>query len=91
VTIVFEGEYDLVAQRGVKEKLDPAIPEPDVVVDLTKVSYLDSACVAELLLFSHARRKRGLPPETIVVVPGTVARVLEVTGVTKVCRVVNPP
>ena len=90
LTVILDGEYDLASQSDVKEKLARAESERDVIVDLSKVSYLDSSCVAEILLFSKARRQRGLPQETVVVLPGTVAKVLEVTGVGKVCRIVYP-
>ena len=88
-TLVFDGEYDLVGQRDFKKKLAAAEAEHDVIVDFTSVSYLDSACITELLLFSRARRERGLPPETIFVAAGAVSRVLEVAGVAKYCRVVT--
>lgn len=88
-TIVFGGEYDLATQHEVKRKLAQADGEADVVIDLTAVSYLDSACITELLLFGRARRERGLPPETIHVTAGPVAKVLDVSGVTKLCRVVT--
>lgn len=89
VTVAFEGEYDLATQRDVKQKLDAVDAEAEVVIDLTSVSYLDSACITELLLFSRARRERGLPPETILVAAGAVSRVLDVAGVAKYCRVVT--
>lgn len=87
-TISFGGEYDLAGQDDFKKKLAAAETQHDVVVDFTNVSFVDSSCVAALLLFNRARRERGLPPETIFVKTGPVAKVLEVTGVTKVCRVV---
>lgn len=89
VRIVFEGECDLATQGEVKRKLAAVDGAPDIVIDLTNVSYLDSACITEFLLFSRARRERGLPPETVLVTAGPVAKVLEVTGVAKVCRVVT--
>ncbi|HEY1976863.1 MAG TPA: STAS domain-containing protein [Candidatus Baltobacteraceae bacterium] len=88
-TISFAGEYDLTDQREFKSKLAAAQAEHEVIVDFTNVSYVDSACIMELLLFSRTRRERGLPPETIFVTAGPVAKVLEVSGVAKVCRVVT--
>lgn len=88
-TLVFDGEYDLAGQHEFKQKLAAAEAEPEVIVDFTCVSYVDSACVTELLLFSRGRRERGLPPETIFVSPGPVAKVLQVTGVANICRVIT--
>lgn len=88
-TLTFYGEHDLAGQRAFGEKLAAAKAERDVIVDFTGVSYLDSACITELLLFSRARRELGLPPETIFVTAGPVGKVLEVTGVGKLCRVVT--
>lgn len=88
-TVVFVGEYDLAAQRDFKTKLAEAEEEHDVIVDFTNVTYLDSSCITELLLFSRSRRERGLAPETIFVAAGPVAKVLQVSGVTKLCRVVT--
>jgi anti-anti-sigma factor len=88
VTVVFQGEFDLACRGDFKAKLTPAESDHEAVVDLTGVSYLDSSCIAELLLLSHARCERGLPPETILVAHGPVAKVLDVSGVGKTCRVV---
>ena len=89
LTLDFYGEYDLAGRRDFNQKLAVGETEPELIVDFTKVSYIDSSCVAELLLFSRARRERGLPPETVFVTAGPVAKVLEVSGVAKVCRVVT--
>lgn len=89
LTLVFDGEYDLAGQRDFKKKLSSADSERDVIVDFSNVSYVDSSCIAELLLFSRGRRERGLPPETIYVTAGPVAKVLQVAGVAKICRVVT--
>jgi anti-sigma B factor antagonist len=81
VVVVVEGEVDLDSAPEFEQSLtaaaatDPAA----IVVDLDRVSFMDSAGVHVLLQFSVSRPE----PNRLTVTPGSsqVRRLLEVTGV----------
>jgi len=75
------GEVDLAVVDRVGRELEPVLASPaPLVVDLSGVSYLDSAGVH--LLFKVAARRDAAGGATRIVAPaGAVRRVLELTGV----------
>ena len=78
---IVQGEIDLAAVDRIGAELEPVagVPTP-LAVDLSEVSYLDSAGVH--LIFKLARRHQEAGGVTRIVAPGgAVRRVLELTGV----------
>ena len=63
---VFAGEYDLTHQLSLQEDFDSLCDEPDVVLDLTAVTYLDSTFVNALLRPNTHRIERKMRPFSIV-------------------------
>lgn len=81
VVVVLEGEVDLCAAPRLEESLlrAAASDAPAIVVDLDRVSFMDSAGVHVLLQFSLSEQVRGrfsLTPG-----PPQVRRLFDVTGV----------
>ena len=78
---IVEGEVDLAVVERIGTELEPVSDAPaPLVVDLSDVSYLDSAGVH--LLFKLAGRREAAGGATRIVAPaGAVRRVLELTGV----------
>ncbi len=88
--VVFAGEYDLACQKELRREFDRLHEQPNVVLDFSNVTYLDSTCIAELLILNKARKERGFTVETVVMPPGArIARLLDVAGLTKVFNVVD--
>jgi anti-anti-sigma factor len=79
---IFEGDVDLAVVDRLGAELEAAVGPAvgSLVVDLTGVSYLDSAGVHLLFKLAHRRRAAG-GATRIVVAAGPVRRVLELTGV----------
>ena len=81
VVVVVEGEVDLYGAAQFEQSLARAQDSraPAIVLDLDRVSFMDSAGVYVLLRFSIGERSRG----RLVLTPGSrqVQRLLEVTGV----------
>jgi anti-anti-sigma factor len=77
-----EGDVDLAVVERVEAELDGAAGSsvPSLVVDLTRVTYLDSAGVHLLFKLAHRRHAAG-GATRLAVAPGPVRRVLELTGV----------
>ncbi|HXG74945.1 MAG TPA: STAS domain-containing protein [Gaiellaceae bacterium] len=79
------GELDLTNAAEVEARLRDAAPEAPLVIDLSRVTFLDSAGLHLLFRLARARGRGGLG---IVVQPGaTVARTLEIAGVAEAAAV----
>ena len=77
VVVVF-GEVDLAVSDRLRESL--LVGDEDLVVDLTRVSFLDSSGIA-VLLRAHRRQVTNGHQFALRGANGAVSRVLEITGV----------
>ena len=79
------GELDIHTSRGFKETLVGAIEDgaPRVIVDLSGVTFIDSSALGALVGGSRRSAQRGVEL-MIVCPPGSVARVIEITGLNRV-------
>ena len=85
--LVFAGEYDLCCKRELRAELDALVDEPDVVLDFTNVTFIDSTCPSELIRLHDARERNELPRVAIVVKPDdAIARLLSIVGMDAVFR-----
>ena len=91
IVVVFAGEYDLASQKELRRELQRLRTEPDVVLDFSEVTYIDSACIGELLLLNRARKELGFERETIILRAENraVQRIFEVTGLSSVFDIVR--
>jgi anti-anti-sigma factor len=90
VLVGFSGEYDISSRDKLRRDLDRLASEADVVLDLTRVTFLDSTCLAELLRLHRLRAGNELKSLTVVLKPGgPIYRLLEVVNLTNVWRVVE--
>lgn len=83
-TAVLEGEFDMAATFTVEPALERVLEEPDVrelVVDLSRVTFVDSTGVGVLLRVHEESRRRRLEL-TLVPGPREVQRVFEIAGLT---------
>ena len=91
VVLVVEGELDLSAAPDFTDWLARAgaSPAPAIVVDLDRVTFMDSAGVHALLQFSVSERNR----DRLGVTRGSpqVRRLLEVTGLARYLSFVPSP
>jgi anti-anti-sigma factor len=82
--VTLTGEADLAARSEFNAALDEALATdaPKVVLDVARLSYLESACLRTIL---HAHRRAEEQGRELVMrnVRGIVGRVLDVAGVTK--------
>lgn len=88
--VVFAGEYDLNTKRELREKLSHLYSTPDVVLDMSKVRFIDSTFISELLMLVKSRREKTLSRVTIVTQANSmVRRLFEVTGIMPLFNVVE--
>jgi anti-sigma B factor antagonist len=82
------GELDLFVAPEFRECLTGALEEgtPRIVIDLAGVTFIDSSAIG--VLIAGARRSAEVRRELMIVCPaGSVARILEITGLHRVFAV----
>jgi anti-sigma B factor antagonist len=88
--LILTGEIDMNAADDVHRRAEEAVagsPQA-ILVDLTDVTFLDSAGVGVLVLLNNAARDRSIPVQLRRGKPG-VMRVLDIVGVTSVFELVD--
>jgi anti-anti-sigma factor len=77
-------EYDIASCDEFFEVLEPTFNHPSVVVDMSRIQYLDSSCLSKLMTMHKRRGEAGFPPARIVITSRTVKRLFELTGFDRV-------
>ena len=79
--VALDGELDLGVLGLLEEALAHDTPEPNaVVVDLTKLTFVDSAGIHALVAAREGLTEAGTPSAFVVTPGSNVARILEMTG-----------
>jgi anti-anti-sigma factor len=85
VTLSLQGEADLAARERMQQLLDDALATgaAKVVVDSSRLNYLESACL-RILIQAHARAAAEGRVLVVARASGIVQRVLELAGVAEI-------
>lgn len=86
---IFAGAYDVTCKRQWSEELEGLCAEPNVIIDLSDVSYLDATCLTEILRMHQRRRENGFDRETIILGQPPVRRLFDLLKMEDVVRVVE--
>ncbi len=79
------GEWDMSRQEELRKTLEEARERPNVVLDLTDTTYIDSAVLTELAKMRQYRvGNRNFEPTHIVAPRGNIARLLSIVGFDRV-------
>jgi stage II sporulation protein AA (anti-sigma F factor antagonist) len=81
VTISLRGEIDASNAGHVRSELEDAIAEPTLVIDLTRLDYLDSAGIRALFAVAECAASRRCRCRIVVRSDSPVRRVLDVVGI----------
>ena len=78
---VFSGEYDVANRPELRKKLDRLAFESDVILDFTRVTFVDSTCIAELIRLDDLRDANELGRMTVLVGGNSaIHRLFEILG-----------
>lgn len=80
MVISLAGEWDIYRRDELRNRLEPAYYEPEVVFDLTAAKYVTSTLICALVVAHKHREQQGLPPACIAVKSAFVRRLLSATG-----------
>lgn len=88
--VVFAGEYDLSTKSELREEFSRLYGTSDVVLNMSRVKFIDSTFISELLLLIRSRREKGLSRITVVAQANSmVRRLFDVTGIVPLFNVVE--
>ena len=87
IVAVFAGEYDVSHKAALRLELSLLREEPQVVLDMSAVSYIDSTCITQLVMLADGRGRLGLAPAAIVVHSPSVRRLFDILQLGKLFRV----
>jgi anti-anti-sigma factor len=73
-------ELDIAYCDAFAKDLARADGVPNVIVDLSAVTYMDSTCLSKLIFMRKTRSSLGLPQEALVICSPSLRRVLKVVG-----------
>ena len=77
------------ARATFRAELERLKESPDVVLDFSRLDFIDASCTNELARLAGDRLAAGLPPLTVVVSDGAIKRLLEVVGLSRELRLID--
>ena len=80
MVISLAGEWDIYRREELQGRLEPALSEEQVILDLTSAKYVTSTLIGALVLAHKGREARELPPLRLAVKSAFVRRLLGATG-----------
>lgn len=84
--MVFGGEYDIACKEHLRLDLARLDDIPDVVLEFTDVTYIDSTLIGELIRLHQIREAKGYRPMAVVVQKPQVKRLFALLSLEKVFR-----
>jgi len=89
VILTLSGEYDVAYRNALRGELEAVKESESLVVDLSGVTFFDSACLGDLLALHRARVAAGRPRLTVVQNEVFVKRLFELLDLNQVFHTVD--
>ncbi len=86
--VEFAGEYDLASKEMLQAALAFLEDAKTAVLDFSKVTYIDSTVLTELVLLQQKRAGNGLDRPTLVLQNPAIRRLLQIVSMTDLFRIV---
>lgn len=80
MVVSLAGEWDIYRREELRNRLEPAYYERQVVFDLTAAKYVTSTLICALIVAHRHREEQRLPPAMVAVTSAFVRRLLGATG-----------
>jgi anti-anti-sigma factor len=78
-----EGQFDISSREQFFAALQPALEHARVILDCTKLRYVDSTCLTVLVEVRKRRQVMGYPPAHIVGLSSGLRRMFEISGLNR--------
>ena len=80
MVVSLAGEWDIYRRAELRERLEPAYSQPEVVLDLTAAKFVTSTLICALVVMQKHRAAQSLPHAVLAVRSAFVRRLLTATG-----------
>lgn len=80
MVVSLAGEWDIYRRAELRERLEPAYAEREIVLDLTAAKYVTSTLICALVVMQKHRVAQSLPQAVLAVKSAFVRRLLTATG-----------
>ena len=80
MVVSLAGEWDIYRCAELRERLEPAYAEREIVLDLTAAKYVTSTLICALVVMQKHRVAQSLPQAVLAVKSAFVRRLLTATG-----------
>jgi anti-anti-sigma factor len=80
MVISLAGEWDIYRREELRNRLEPAYYEREVILDLTTAKYVTSTLICALIVAHKHRESSGMPRAALAVKSAFVRRLLSATG-----------
>jgi anti-anti-sigma factor len=87
VVVVFAGEYNVNSKARLHRELSRLSTKPQLVLDFSEVTYVDSTCIAELMRMEQHRTAAGFEGTVIVTQVPELLRTFSVLTLDKIFRI----
>jgi anti-sigma B factor antagonist len=80
VVVRLVGDFDAYNRDELRRLLQPALEQPDVVIDFSATRYIDSSCLTELANLRRSRLGAGLPAVRLVISNRNIRKIFQIVG-----------
>lgn len=80
MVVSLAGEWDIYRREELRNRLEPAYYEREVILDLTSAKYVTSTLICALIVAHKHREENRLPRAMVAVKSAFVRRLLSATG-----------
>jgi anti-anti-sigma regulatory factor len=78
---LLDAEWDLTTCDRLEAELLPTLDRPNVIIDMSRVTFLDSSCLRKLFKMHQERViTRGFEPASLIVTASNIRRLLAIVG-----------
>lgn len=75
-----DGEFDIFSQKRFEEIIEAGADRPFVVLDFSRVGYIDSSCISVLIRVHKRRLMRGRPPMHLAAMGPVLRRIFQIAA-----------
>ena len=88
--VTLTGEYDIYNCSSIERLLPPLRSVERVVIDCSRVKYMDTAALGVLVRYRRECTDAGLQPDITIIAPqGSLRKIFEIVGFVKLFNVVD--
>jgi anti-anti-sigma regulatory factor len=84
IVALMRNEYDLASSADLGKELEATYSHPNVILDLSPITYIDSTCLSRLVAMGNHRRENGFGPARLVLPEGHLRRMFSVVQFDKI-------